>query len=579
MPVRNRDIANAFETLADLLEIGEANPFRLRAYRNAASTVRDQSRPIRDMLAAGEDLSELPGIGDDLAGQIERYVETGHLAGLDAATDRLPAGLTALLDINGIGPKRAHALYEGLGITSVEALAKAARDQRIRTLPGFGEKTEQRILYEIDRQARHSPARTLLADAEEMAEPLLDWIRQRSGVDQAAIAGSYRRRRETVGDLDVVVTAGDPATVSRAVTHYDDVAEVISSGETRTTLRLRGGLQVDIRVVPDGAYGAAMHYFTGSRDHNIALRRRAQARGFKLNEYGLFKDEQTVAGDTEESVYKSLSLPWIAPELRENRGEIEAAENDALPGLIERQDIRGNLHTHTTASDGKADLAEMAEAAQDRGWGYLGISDHSRAVRVAHGLDSDRLARQIDEIDALNERFDDLVILKSCEVDILSDGALDLPDAILERLDYVIGAIHSDLALARRAQTERLLEAMAHPLMRIIAHPTGRLIGQRGPIALDLDRVFEAAIDNHIALEINAQPKRLDLNDQDARAARDAGVMLVIGTDAHSPAQLDFMRHGVDQARRAWLSASDVLNTRPVGDLRKLLAPGRSAGG
>ncbi|MEX0448325.1 DNA polymerase/3'-5' exonuclease PolX [Spiribacter sp. 221] len=579
MPVRNRDIANAFETLADLLEIGDANPFRVRAYRNAASTVRDQSRPIRDMLAAGEDLTELPGIGDDLAGQIARYVETGHLARLDAATDELPAGLTALLDINGIGPRRAHALYEGLGITSVDELADAARQKRVRTLSGFGEKTEQRILHEIERLVRHSPARTLLADAEEMAESLLAWIRRRVGVDQATIAGSYRRRRETVGDLDIVVSASDPAAVSRAVTRHEDVAEVISSGETRTTLRLRGGLQVDIRVVPHGAYGAAMHYFTGSRDHNIALRRRAQGHGWKLNEYGLFDDDQTVAGDTEESVYAALSLPWIPPELRENRGEIEAAENDDLPTLIDAQDIRGNLHTHTTATDGKASLEEMAEAARERGWEYLGISDHSRAVRVANGLDADRLTRQLDDIDVLNERLDDLVILKSCEVDILRDGSLDLPDTILERLDYVIGAIHGHLDLGRRAQTERLLDAMDHPLMRIIAHPTGRLIGTRRPMALDMDRLFEAAVRNDIALEINAQPKRLDLNDQNARAARDAGVMLVIGTDAHSPAQLDFMRYGVDQARRAWLSAGDVLNTRPVGGLRDLLARGRSAGG
>ena len=579
MPVRNRDIANAFETLADLLEIGDANPFRVRAYRNAASTVRDQPRPIRDMLAAGEDLTELPGIGDDLAGQIERFVETGHLARLEAATDKLPAGLTALLDINGIGPKRAHALYEGLGVTSVDELAAAAHDQRIRTLSGFGEKTEQRILHEIERQARHSPARTLLADAEEMAEPLVDWIRRRAGVDQAAMAGSYRRRRETVGDLDVVVTASDPAAVSRAVSRYEEVAEVVSSGETRTTLRLRGGLQVDIRVVPAGAYGAAMHYFTGSRDHNIALRRRAQGHGWKLNEYGLFEDDQIIAGDTEESVYAALALPWIPPELRENRGEIEAAEDDGLPALIEVDEIRGNLHTHTTATDGKADLEEMAEAARHRGWRYLGISDHSRAVRVANGLDADRLARQIDEIDALNERLDDLVILKSCEVDILRDGSLDLPDSILERLDYVMGAIHGHLALGRRAQTERMLEAMEHPLMRIIAHPTGRLIGRRGPVALDLDRIFEAAGRNNIALEINAQPRRLDLDDQNARAARDAGVMLVIGTDAHSPAQLDFMRHGVDQARRAWLSGSDVLNTRSLDELRDWLVRGRSADG
>ena len=571
MPVRNRDIANAFERLADLLEIGDANPFRVRAYRNAAATIRDQARPLRDMVDAGEDLSELPAIGEDLAKQIARFVESGHLARLDALTDRLPTSLTALLDIDGIGPKRAHALYEGLGIRDADELAQAAREGRIRTLSGFGAKTEQRLLKALERRAARPPARTLLSVAEQAAEPLIEWIRQQTGVRKATVAGSYRRRRETVGDLDIVVTASDAASVSRAVAGYDDVAEVISGGETRTTLRLRDGLQVDIRVVPEAAYGAAMHYFTGSRAHNIALRRRAQSRKLKLNEYGLFDSDQSIAGDTEESVYRALSLPWIAPELRENRGEIEAGDDGTLPQLIELDDILGNLHTHTTATDGKADLAGMAEAARRVGWEYLGITDHSHAMQVANGLDADRLAQQLDEIDALNERLSDLVVLKSCEVDILRDGTLDLPDAILDRLDYVTGAIHSHLELHRQAQTRRLLEALTHPRLDILAHPTARLINKREPISLDLEPIFEAAATQKVALEINAQPQRLDLNDQNARAARDAGVMFVIGTDAHSPAQLGFMRHGVDQARRGWLTAGDVLNTRSTDRLREWL--------
>jgi len=571
MPVHNGDIAARFEEIADLLEIEGANAFRVRAYRNAARMLRDLPQSAASMLEDGKDLSDLPGIGEDLAGKIAEIVKTGSLSQLDALEKEVPAGLTEVVAIPGIGPKRAHALHETLDVTSLADLEQAARSGRIREVPGFGRKTEQNILHALETRGS-GKTRTRLREAEEVAEALVEWLREVDGVHRATIAGSYRRRRETVGDIDILATcARDSPVVDRFVA-YEDVRDIVSQGRTRSTVILKNGLQVDLRVVARVAYGAALHYFTGSKAHNIRVRRMGQDRQLKINEYGVFRGKKRVAGRTEEEVYEQVGLPWIDPVLREDRGEIEAAQKHKLPELIRLDDIRGNLHSHTKASDGTRTLAQMAAAAKARGWSYLAISDHSKAVTVANGLDAERLAEQIDAIDALNEELDGITLLKSCEVDILADGSLDLPDDILARLDLTVCAVHSHMDLSRDKQTERVLKAMDHPCFNIMAHPTGRLIGTREPYPLDIERVIEHARDTGCILELNAQPDRLDLDDGHCKMARDSGVRLSIGTDAHAEAHLDFMRYGVDQARRGWVEAADVVNTLELDKLRKALA-------
>lgn len=573
MPVHNSEIADIFDHLADLLEIKGANRFRVRAYRAAAQTVRDQSRSMADMLEDGEDLSELPDIGEDLAGKIEEIVGTGQLELLEETKDEVPEAIAEITRIPGIGPKRAKALFDELDIRSLDDLKKAAEDGKIREVEGFGKKTEASIREELEK-GDISETRSRLAEAEDFAEPLLAYIRDIDGVKQATIAGSYRRRKETVGDLDILATAKKGSGVSDRFIDYDEVEEVVSHGESRTTVILRSGLQVDLRVVPEVSYGAAMHYFTGSKAHNIACRRRAIDRDLKLNEYGLFKGDDRIAGETEEEVYEEIGLPWIPPELRENRGEIEAAEKGELPELIELDDLRGDLHCHTTASDGRHSLSKMAEAAKERGYDYLAITDHSKSQTVAGGLTEDELSNQIDEIAALNEDLDGLRLLAATEVDILEDGSLDFPDELLERLDLVVASVHSKFDLSEEKQTDRILRAMDNPHVSIIGHPTGRIINERRAYPLNMERIVKAAADTGCALEINATPMRLDLNDVHARMARDAGVRIAISTDAHSTAGLANIRYGVGQARRAWLEAGDVLNTRSWTDLSGLLKRG-----
>mgnify|MGYP006281453347 CR=1 FL=1 len=573
MPVHNSEIADIFDHLADLLEIKGANRFRVRAYRAAAQTVRDQSRSMADMLEDGEDLSELPDIGEDLAGKIEEIVETGQLELLEETKEEVPEAIAEITGIPGIGPKRAKALFDELGIRSLDELKQAAEDGKIREVEGFGEKTEASIREELEK-GDLSEKRSRLAEAEDFAEPLLAYIRDIDGVKKATIAGSYRRRKETVGDIDILATAKKGSGVSDRFVDYDEVEEVVSHGESRTTVILRSGLQVDLRVVPEVSYGAAMHYFTGSKAHNIACRRRAIDRDLKLNEYGLFKGDDRIAGETEEEVYEEIGLPWIPPELRENRGEIEAAEKGELPELIEIGDLRGDLHCHTTASDGRHGLAEMAEAARKRGYDYLAITDHSKSQTVAGGLEDDELSKQIDEIAELNEALDGIRLLAATEVDILEDGSLDFPDDLLKRLDLVVASVHSKFGLSEEKQTERILRAMDNPHVSIIGHPTGRIINERRAYPLNMERIVEAAADTGCALEINATPMRLDLNDVHARMARDAGARISISTDAHSTAGLANIRYGVGQARRAWLEAGDVINTRSWTDLADLLKRG-----
>jgi DNA polymerase (family 10) len=568
MPVHNADIAAAFRRLADLLEIEGENPFRVRAYRNAAATVGGLPRDVAGMIADGADLSELPGIGDDLAAKIAEMVETGSLHLLEEIETRVPPGLSDMARVPGLGPKRVKAIHEALGIDTIEALERAARNGELRRLSGFGARTEKNILDQLTR-FEGVEKRLRLIDAEHIAEPLVAYIRGIDGVKQAVIAGSYRRQKETVGDLDILVTAKDGAAVIDRFVAYDEVGDIVSKGTTRSTVMLKSRFQVDLRVVPEVSYGAALFYFTGSKAHNIELRKRAIRRGWKLNEYGLFEGDDRIAGKTEEEIYEKLALPFIVPQLRENRGEIEAAEKGALPDLVSLQDIRGDLHCHTTASDGKYSIREMAEAAKDRGYAYLGITDHSKSQTVAGGMSEGELAAQIDEIDALNGELDGIRILKSCEVDILPDGKLDFSDKLLSQLDYTVCSIHGAFNLSREKQTERVLRAMDNPHFTILGHSTGRLINQRPPYDIDLEAVMDAARERGCYLELNAQPSRLDIDDIHCKMARDLGLKVPISTDAHSTDGLEMMRFGIAQAGRGWLEAKDVLNTLPLEKLLK----------
>ncbi len=571
MPKTNADLAAAFEQTADLLDLQQANPFRIRAYRNAARLVGELRRDLLAQVQEGRPLPRLPGIGPDLAGKIEEFARTGHLALLDRLRTQIPSGVVEMLRLPGLGPKRVRALYEELHVTDLAQLARAARDGCIRALPGFGAKTEARILAAIEAHSGR-PQRLKLVTAAQHAAALLDWLRRAPGASEATAAGSLRRSRETVGDLDLLVCAPDGAAVCRHFIAYPEVAEVRAAGDTRATVVLRSGVQVDLRVVPRPSFGAALLYFTGSKAHNIRLRTLAVERGMKLNEYGLLKGRTVVAAATEQEVYGALGLPWIAPELREDRGEIEAALKHRLPALVERADLRGDLHAHSRWSDGSASIEAMAQAAKAHGLSYLAISDHSRRLTVAHGLDPQRLAQQCVEVEAANVRLQGIELLTGIEVDVLGDGSLDLPDSALAPLDVVIAAVHSKFDLSRAAQTRRLLAALDHPKVKILAHPVGRLIGRREPYDVDLLAVIRKCRARGVALELNAHPERLDLTDLACRMARDEGARVVIDSDAHAEHEFDNLAFGVGQARRGWLEKRDVVNTRPLHEVRAWLA-------
>jgi len=577
VPVHNADIARVFEEIAELLELEDANPFRVRAYRNAARVVGEQRFDIAARLAQGEALPKLPGIGEDLGAKIEEIATTGSCALRERLARRAPAGITELLHLPGLGPKRVRALNRELDVHSLAQLVRAAKDGRLRTLAGFGEKTEKALLDAALAQLG-TTKRFKLAVAGEYAKSLVAHLEKTRGVKNVVVAGSYRRMKETVGDLDILVIA-ETKTAARAAmscfVEYGEVKKVLAQGETRASVVLASGLQVDLRVVPPESAGAALHYFTGSKAHNIALRRMAQAKKLKVNEYGVFHGERRIAGETEESVYKVFGLPWIPPELREDQGEIEAARQGTLPKLVTLEDLKGDLHAHTRATDGRNTLEEMAQAARARGFAYLAITEHSRRVTVAHGLDPQALARQVAAIDALNAKLKGFTLLKGIEVDILEDGTLDLPDAALAPLDLVVGAVHSNFKLSRARQTARILAAMESPFLSILAHPSGRLIDAREPYDVDMLAIVRKAKARGIALELNAHPERLDLSDVHCRMAKDEGVPVCVNSDAHSVDEFDNLRYGIGQARRGWLEKGDVLNTRGLGVLRKFLARGR----
>lgn len=569
-PVKNIDIANIFDRLADLLELEGEIPFRVRAYRNAAATVENLPQNLEEMVKKGDDLTSLPAIGNDLAQKINDIVNHKEIDLLKRLEEKNPIDFEELNRIQGLGPRRIKKLYEILNVQNIDDLYHAAEEQKIRNLPGFSKKIEEHILEEI-KKIKEKYNRMKISTAEQNALPIVEYLRENRSIQDIEIAGSYRRRKETIGDLDILVTCEDSISVMTHFVNYFDIDEVLSKGDTRSSIILKSGIQVDLRVLPQKSYGAAMLYFTGSKAHNIVIRKLAKQKDWKVNEYGLFSNDDFLAGETEKGIYNKLGLPYIEPELRENRGEFEAAESGNLPELIKLSDIKGDLHTHTNLTDGKNTLEEMAEAAQKPGYKYIANTDHSKRVTVAGGLDEKQVFENIKRTDKLNENFKDFTILKGIEVDILEDGSLDLSDKVLKELDIVVGAIHYKFNLTREEQTERILRAMDNPYLNIIAHPTGRLINEREPYDIDLEKIMQKAKENNCILEINSQPSRLDLNDLNSRKAKEMGVKLVISTDAHSTTQYDFMRFGIGQARRGWIEKHNVINTRNINQLKKII--------
>ena len=569
--IHNADVADAFEEMGDLLAIEGENPFRIRAYRRAGQLVRSLPRELSAM--AGESEYEaLPGIGEDLAAKITELITTGHLRALERLRRQVPPGVRELLSVPGMGPVRVRALMTGLRVKDRQDLRRALASGRLARLRGFGPALQSRLRAAVAVEKAHPDSQRLpLPVAAQYAEPLRRYLASIPGITRVEIAGSYRRGRDTVGDLDVLLCAPAGLDVFGPLKNYADLRELSASGTTKAAGVLRNGLQIDLRVVPEESFGAALQYFTGSKDHGIRLRRLAQQHGLKLSEYGLFRADKRVAGETEASVYRALGLDFVCPELREDRGEIDAAARHTLPVLIERSDLRGDLHVHTDASDGLDSFERMVAAARARKLRYIAIADHAKHLGIVHGLDAGRLARQGEAIDELNDKLRDFRVLKGAEIDILEDGRLALADAVLAKLDVVVIAVHGHFGLTAAKQTTRVLRALDRPHVSILAHPTGRLLGEREPYALDFERVLDAASARGCFLEVNGQPLRLDLDDIHIKAARDRGVLLSVASDAHSADQLANLDGGVRQARRGWARRQDVLNTRSLAELGRLL--------
>ena len=578
----NVEIARVLSELADLLEIQAANPFRVRAYRNAVRSVEAQTTPLCRFAEEGRALTDLSGVGKEMASHIEELCATGKLSALEEMLEQVPASLIELMHLPGVGPKKAQKLWDELGVESVDDLERAAKAGMVAELAGFGEKSQQKILAGIEEYRQHR-SRVPLVEADRHVGPLVEYLSECPQIERLEVAGSYRRRRETVGDIDLLAVATDAAPVMERFLAYPQVAGVEMSGTTRSSIHLRSGLEVDLRVVPPESYGAALVYFTGSKEHNIKLRQRGLERSLRVSEYGVFREEdrkarpekaherdpyagERVAGAEEEDVYRALDLPWIPPELREDRGEVEAAAAGRLPRLVEVGDLKGDLQMHSTWSDGKSSMEEMLEACASRGYEYFALTDHSKALAMTGGLDAARLREQWKEIDEIAARHPEIRFLKSQEVDILADGTLDTEDEALAGLDLVVVSVHSRFELPEAEQTERILKAVRHPRVHILAHPTGRILGRRNPFAFDVEKVLRACRDHHVAVELNAQPERLDLKDTHLIRARELGIPVVISTDAHRASELGLIRYGVEQARRAWLEPKHVLNTLRLDD-------------
>jgi DNA polymerase (family 10) len=604
--MKNAEVAAAFDLIGDILEFQGANPFRVRAYRNASRTVHDLGEPLANIVAdSNRELTDISGIGADLAAKITTLVTTGTLPMLEELKTQVPQSVLALLRIPGVGPRKAAMLHKELGIKTLEELKAACEEQRVRALKGFGEKTEATIVAGLKFAASPEIARMYWAEADVYAQSLREHLLAGRSVKQFAMAGSYRRGRETIGDLDALVESSDPGEVMDRFAEFEGIAAVLGRGETKMSVRLENDLQIDLRIVPAESFGAALQYFTGSKEHNVVLRGMAKDRGLKINEYGVFRmDEKSkaashakvatkggakatkpmaaeaeagepsgtyIAGRTEEDVYATLDLPCFPPELRENRWEFKWAAAGKLPKLVEVADLQGDLHMHTDATDGKATLAEMAAAAQERGLKYIAITDHSPRVTMANGMNADRLRRQWEQIDKLNAKLKGFVVLKGVEVDILERGGLDLPDDCLAEADWVVASVHYGQNQPREKITERIVEALANPNVCAIAHPTGRIINRRKAYEVDLGAVYDAAIKHGKFLELNSNPARLDLNDIHCATCREREIPIVISTDAHSTAGLDVLRYGILQARRAGLTKDDVVNARSWTQVKKML--------
>ena len=573
--MENMEIAAVLKELGDLLEIKGSNPFRIRAYRNAVRTINDLTRPLAAMLESGEDLTELSGIGKEMASHIGELVEWGELGALESLGEEVPRTLTDLICLDGVGPKKAKRLWDELGVTSVDELERALSEDRVAVLDGFGKKSAEKMVRSIQDFRKHQ-GRFLLSEADVLIKPLIRYLEETAGVDRVEVAGSYRRRQETVGDIDLLALCeGDRDEVMACFQAYPGAVRVEAAGGTKGRILLRSGLPVDIRIISRESFGAALHYFTGSKEHNVAVWTLGVREGLKINEYGVFSEEgsgsggeEKVGGEAEEDVFRAVGLPWISPLLRENRGEVEAGRGGRLPEVVTLSDIRADLQMHSTWSDGANSLKEMVEACRDRGYEYMSITDHSQAVTVAGGLTPQRVRDQWDEVEEVRQSVDGIHLFRSLEVDILKDGSLDMPDDVLADLDLVLVSVHSFMSMSKVEMTDRVIRALEHPEVDILAHPTGRILNRRQPFALDVEAVLQAAASFDVTVELNAHPSRLDLHDRHLRRAKELGVKVAVSTDAHSIQDLDLMRYGMDQAGRGWLEVGDVLNALSLEDFQ-----------
>ena len=565
--MKNKELADLFDKMADILEFKNENPFKISAYRRASRVLGDLTQDIQEITESG-DLKKVPGIGEGMAQKIEEYLKTGKISKYEEVKKGVSDELIAMMEIPGMGPKTLAMIHQERKIRNLSELEKAIENGSLIGLPGMGEKKAENIKRGIE-LLKASKGRMNLGVAFPLARRIVETLREKTGSKKIEWAGSLRRMRENIGDIDILATGPNHEKIIHAFTHLPEVKEVLASGETKASVIVEGGVQIDIRVVEENSYGAALQYFTGSKGHNIHLRGIAKAKGIKINEYGVFKGEKKIGGKEEKDVYKVLGMDWIEPELREDRGEIEAAQKGKLPTLIQEPEIKGDLHIHSKWSDGTSSIEEIAKTAQKKGYQYIALCDHSKSLRIAHGLDETRVLNQIEEIDRVNEKLKGFQILKGTEVDILTDGKIDHPDKILERLDYVVAAVHSGFKQEKEKMTKRIVRALENPLVHCLAHPTGRLLGARAPYEVDIDEVMEAAKKYGKVLEINATLERLDLDDVHCKKAKEMGIRMAIGTDSHHPDQLWMISLGVGVARRGWLESPDLLNTLSLKEILK----------
>jgi DNA polymerase (family 10) len=576
--VDNKAIASVFNETADLMEINGDDSFRIRSYRRAAETIESLPQQVSDLADEPKRLLEIPGIGKGMVANIQELAQTGKLQLHQELLQQYHPSMLELFKIQGLGPKTIALIWSAFQVSDLGGVEKLAKEGKLRTLPRMSEKSEQKIVKAIEDYRRIS-GRFLIDEADRTAARLAEHLKHVKGIDAITPAGSLRRGRETVGDLDVLITGPcceddkQRAALIEEIARFPGIDQILAKGDNKISFKLHTGLQVDVRTLSPDSYGAGLQYFTGSKNHSVALRQRALKMGFTLNEYGLYrlKDNKWVAGKTEEELYHKLKLDWIAPELRENTGEIEAAEKHELPDLITLQDIRGEVHMHTVETDGKNTIEEMAEAAKLRGYKYIAITDHSKNLAMANGLDDKRALQHIRRIKAANEQIEGITVMTGIEVDILSDGSLDLSDSVLEQMDVVVASVHSAFSQQREQMTDRLLRAISNKNVAILGHPTGRLQLRREAYQFDFEAVLKTAAEKQVAMELNAHPERLDLNDVHLRMARDRGVKIVINTDAHHTSHFEKIKYGILQARRAWLTAKDVLNTLPEKEFRRAM--------